>query len=523
MLRGTAVASGAAVGGVLFGADAFAAPASTAAVSGSTNPSWLPAGLHNTFDPVLEVYNYKPSNTARHLAGLAAAKAGTGNAVEVFIGDSSTDGYTGAGYERLASWPMVYRNALAQAGVPVGGTGWVRVTDVLSGDPRWVIDSSWVNVYVVVYTGTIGATATYTETLPGTAVSVLFSAAAFASFTVSVDGATSGPGFLHFEASNQVHNDSTVTLTGLPNTAHTVVITATSKFFFTLEAAMVHTPGTGLIAHNMSQSGSKASGTGGYSWSDYVNGSPGKYFASPDRYLQTPSTVWIALGGNDIAVNTDPAAVAKGVKAIAQRFPNSDIFLVLEYQVPGATIPNWTAYAGQLYQLADALDVPLFDQWAKMGSYATYSANGYAGDTKGHLNAKGYAVLGNLAALVAALPVATGDGGGDPGGPNPSPGVNVINASGAAVTLPAPTTFPMNYVQLTADCTLTFPPPTGGQRFDLLLAQLTTPRTVIWPANLVWPGHTTPTLSTAAGARDVFSFVCIDGVKWLGSVEGLGY
>jgi hypothetical protein len=241
--------------------------------------------------------------------------------------------------------------------------------------------------------------------MAGTSVALLFSAAAGASFTVSVDGATSGAGYRAFSAGSQAYTNAILTLTGLANTAHHVVIRSTSAATVVLEAAKVTAPGAGLVVHNMAQAASRACGSDAYSWTNFTGGGPGMYYANPARYPQPPSTVWIALGANDAPRGTSATTYAAAVRSIAAKFPASDIFLVLTYQGPWATVATWTSYARALYALADSLDVPLFDEWAKLGGYTTYSANGYAGDTIGHLNDAGYAVLGSWVASVAAPPV----------------------------------------------------------------------------------------------------------------------
>lgn len=76
---------------------------------------------------------------------------------------------------------------------------------------------------------------------------------------------------------------------------------------------------------------------------------------------------------------------------------------------------------------------------------------------------------------------------------------------------------------LTANCTLTFPSPTSGSQFTLLLKQDGTgSRTVTWPAAVRWPSGTAPTLTPTAGKTDVIGFLS-DGTYWLGFVGGLNF
>ncbi len=50
--------------------------------------------------------------------------------------------------------------------------------------------------------------------------------------------------------------------------------------------------------------------------------------------------------------------------------------------------------------------------------------------------------------------------------------INTVATSGAAQTIPAPTTAGISYITLTASCTLTFPTAVAGQSFTLILKQV---------------------------------------------------
>ena len=76
---------------------------------------------------------------------------------------------------------------------------------------------------------------------------------------------------------------------------------------------------------------------------------------------------------------------------------------------------------------------------------------------------------------------------------------------------------------LTGNCVLTFPTPTAGGQFTLLLKQdATGSRTVTWPSTVRWAGGTAPTLTATAGQTDVVAFLS-DGTYWLGFVGGLNF
>lgn len=76
---------------------------------------------------------------------------------------------------------------------------------------------------------------------------------------------------------------------------------------------------------------------------------------------------------------------------------------------------------------------------------------------------------------------------------------------------------------LTGNCVLTYPAPSGGGQFTLLLKQdATGSRTVTWPSTVRWAGGTSPTLTATAGRTDVVAFLS-DGAYWLGFVGGLNF
>jgi hypothetical protein len=101
--------------------------------------------------------------------------------------------------------------------------------------------------------------------------------------------------------------------------------------------------------------------------------------------------------------------------------------------------------------------------------------------------------------------------------------VNVVAASGSTETLPDVTTATVHRVTLTANCTFTFPAAAAGKSFTVVLVQDGTgSRTATWPGTVKWSnGGTPPTLTTAAGKEDTFSFLCTDGTNWTGFVAGL--
>lgn len=65
-----------------------------------------------------------------------------------------------------------------------------------------------------------------------------------------------------------------------------------------------------------------------------------------------------------------------------------------------------------------------------------------------------------------------------------------------------------HYLSLTANTTLTFSNPKAGGRYVLILQQDGTgSRTVTWPASVLWPSGTAPTMTATASKSDLFTFL----------------
>lgn len=106
--------------------------------------------------------------------------------------------------------------------------------------------------------------------------------------------------------------------------------------------------------------------------------------------------------------------------------------------------------------------------------------------------------------------------------------VNVVAASGSAVTLPDVTTATMHRITLTAATpAITLPAPGAGKSFTVELVQdATGGRAPTWvtPSGAIrWPGGTAPTITAAANAIDVITFACIGGTNWYGFVAGQAF
>lgn len=103
-------------------------------------------------------------------------------------------------------------------------------------------------------------------------------------------------------------------------------------------------------------------------------------------------------------------------------------------------------------------------------------------------------------------------------------GVTAVNTanSGSAITLGAPATYAINDITLNAATpAITLPTALAGQSFTLVLRQdATGGRVPSWVGTVKWPGGASPTLTPAASAVDVVTFVCVVAGTWLGFPAG---
>lgn len=103
--------------------------------------------------------------------------------------------------------------------------------------------------------------------------------------------------------------------------------------------------------------------------------------------------------------------------------------------------------------------------------------------------------------------------------------VNVLGSKTGATTIDL-TTANVFTMTLGGNVTFTFSGATNsaGCAFSLYLSSGTGTRTVTWPAAVLWPGGTAPTLSSTASATDVLVFESFNGgTSWFGSLVGTNY
>lgn len=330
----------------------------------------------NPYDPSGCAYNVKASNTRRLRADLGRARAGTGLCHLVAVGDSTTDAAAGGGaLNHLGMWPLAARDQLGGAGFPLAGSGVVPSSGGGGGveglHPYWTVTGPWINTsgnYSRV--GQAGATATFTSGVEGTQLDLWYMGTSGA-FTITVDG---GAPITPARSGSNIVNRHTIT--GLPDTTHTLVLTTGAADAVYLCGAAV-TRASGLAVSNLAIFGSSATTT----WQGIGNTTSATVRATMADNLAPASAVFTALGVNDIDGGATPADTRTAIEALLTRWPDTDHVLVLEAE-PGPSIgAAWDAWASELYDLADAMDVPLLDFTARTGGNVEATANGLMGDT----------------------------------------------------------------------------------------------------------------------------------------------
>ena len=371
-------------------------------------PSYVdPKELNQRFDPMLSMYNLKASNLRVFRAAAAKAQARLSSLEVIYVGDSF-----GAGATSLTTWdrpkspPMAMRDEIARRGIPVSGTGFVRAADsgATSIDSRWVYTGTGWNAggKWFVFTGTQNDFVTWTSDRTGDNVKLTYMDYDDGCvFTVSVDGADSGPGFTTVTCSGPSGQKSVMLNTSV-DAGSTVVITrtsATAATYLSILGIQVYDSGQpGVIVHNLSQSGSLASGTGLNSWSDSTSNANALGHLLDDLTMITasgdePALVIIGLGGNDKQTSQGPysdSAVLASLATVRSRFSSSDVMMVAENQLNSTYTPyaTWDEFVKALYEWCDTNDYPLYDLRDRLGGYQAIVDNGQSTDDIGHLLAE---------------------------------------------------------------------------------------------------------------------------------------
>ena len=383
-------------------------------LSGDTT---LQRGIANLFAPptgisgagaytrVGNVYNFSPNALRKTRAALARAAAGSGYARIVCVGDSITAG-KGATNRYTGSFPSVLRSVLSAQGATGGGTGWCFPFANLgtTNDSRWTYtnfgpytsgDQTTMNF---VSSTTANATLSFTSDQSGTVVDIAYLNNSGA-FTYSIDG-----GAAVTVTPTGTQTIQKVTISGLSNATHTVLITASTASFTAISAIQVRNSTSGLLVSNPAVAASKTTPwTTGGSLPWYVSGKFARLVEpSPDLVIIEPMVVNDAQTSGGLVA---PATSQSNLVDIITQFKGlsgaPEILLVMPPTPNPANITTatWTPYVQAVYAAADSAGVPLIDVADRWGSYSTANGLGLMFDTY-HPSDAGYQ---DTARAIAAL------------------------------------------------------------------------------------------------------------------------
>lgn len=356
-------------------ADTIGAQAAAAAV-----PSYAPGVRPNRHDPIRGVYNWKPQNTRRLMASLAWAQVG-GFSNLLMLGDSRTDNFMGSvdGYDRRKMWPYQLRDRLHAALPDLGGAtdGFIKCGYVGAMDGRVTTTGTWTTNGDTLNTSANGATCTIVTEKPCTNIDV-YTIGTAGTWSVTVDG-----------GEPQTMTTSTFTklsFTGLTEAVHTVVVTNTTAAgtSVALFGATAWNATGGLVIHNTAVFGAtlqhdtngwgKAATPVNWTRAWYTlklmtaTNLPGYGVAGGPTNGTIPDCVFIECGVNDLTNGDAISALVTALTNIRNLYANSDFVMFLGPDPANATAHAvWPDWGAALFDLADTLDCPLVDLYARAG------------------------------------------------------------------------------------------------------------------------------------------------------------
>lgn len=352
----------------------------SAAFGRSTRPSYAPASSQKWYDQVRGVYNWRSDNTRRLMASLAWAQVG-GFSNLLMLGDSRTDNYMGSvdGYDRRKMWPNQLRDQLVAAMPDLGQAtdGFIKCGYVGAMDPRVTTTGTWTTNGDTLNSSVNGATCTIVTEKPCTNIDV-YTIGTAGTWSVTVDGGA--------PESMTTTSFTKLSFTGLTNTAHTVVVTnataaGTSVALFGVTA---WNAAGGVVIHNTAVFGatlqhdingwgkSAAPVTWTRAWytqklMNAVN-LPGYGVAGGPTNGTVPDCVFIECGVNDLTSGDSISALTTALTNVRNIYPGSDFVMFIGPDPANATAhPVWPDWAAALFTLADTLDCPLIDLYARAG------------------------------------------------------------------------------------------------------------------------------------------------------------
>ncbi|MEI7780069.1 MAG: SGNH/GDSL hydrolase family protein, partial [Actinomycetes bacterium] len=346
------------------------------------------------YEPFINLYNANNSNLLAFRTAFAQAVAGTGLCrVAIGPGDSTYAGVTansGSDVRGTGDIGTLLNDYLNNAaGITTLGSGIIPGGST-QPDAR-VTRVGFVNRAVYTYSVASGNTLTFTPNANQTGTAVrLYYIGSSAAFTWTIDGVTQTPPSIGaYGATIQC-----LEVTGLSNTAHVVVVTASAANVYIMGCAVGGpTSGAGSISvSNFAVSGSGTQTSGSLGWTGTTtnyshiwpilnmplakDGTSGQNLKAMPFHLVT-----VGLLINDWNTGTNPAtyksSLATIITALQALSPAPSILLTVPAQAYNGSVPatypayQWTQYVQAMYQLADTYNLPLLDlgdRWSAPGN-----------------------------------------------------------------------------------------------------------------------------------------------------------
>ena len=369
---------------------ARAAAAEATKAPGKLSAFATSAAAAGRYDPLTNIYNANNSNLLAFRTALAAAQNGTGQCrIAIGPGDSTYTGVTAGGTSDVRGTgdvaTLLGQMLNTRAGLPSIGSGLIPGASI-QPDSR-VTRVGFTNRPVYTPSVANGNTVTFTpgSTQIGTAVRLYYSGQS-AAFTWTIDGAAQAAPSIAHGATIQC-----IEVTGLSNTAHVVVVTASAANVFIIGCEVGYpSSGGGISVSNLAVSGSGTQNGSGFGWKDVavnysyiwpllkmptaLDGTAGQTSKPMPFHLIT-----IGLLINDWGTNVDPATykstLATIITTLQALSPAPSIILTVSAQAYNGSDSTptyaWTNYVQALYQLADTYNLPLVDygdRWSAPGN-----------------------------------------------------------------------------------------------------------------------------------------------------------
>lgn len=375
-------------------------------VFAADSPTSMPTTSKHNWNPRKSGYNFKGGNLHKVRGAMAKVAHGDASCHIAFVGDSEFIGYNGTSYVYADALPRRFGARLADGlGISSAFTGGIHQAVAAygsaSGD-RWTRTGGWVVGANLIGATNSAGTATWSSLDAGTSVEIYYADSGTNGVNWTIDGVAQTP--LPTGGTTAMRK---VTVSGLSNGTHTVVITTAAGQSFYVFAARVFNPSLAqLHIHNLAIGSSRANaGAAGQNWSDttLTSSVQGLGWEGPALLTTagiTPDLVIVGVGGNDAAAGV-AAGIPAGLANIRAYWPTAPMVLVHSTKVSTVSDATWDAVGGYFFNFADSQDLPYFDWNDFVYGQANGVTDGLIGADNTHPTGAGSLLAGrNLAELV---------------------------------------------------------------------------------------------------------------------------